>query len=300
MRFSVWLHNSPSWDDIVTTGRHAEALGYEGLWSADHFMPLTGDTGAPVHECWSLLAGLAAAVPRVRIGSMVTGNTYRNPALLAKTAATVDQISGGGRVVLGIGAGWQENEHVAYGYDFPSARDRLDRLDESCRILTGLLRHDRTTVEGTHCRVLDAPLSPKPVGMPLLVGGQGEKRTMRIAARYANEWNYWGTPESIGQKNAVLDSRCDEIDRDPRSLYRSTVALVFLSEDQTWLADKRANPIERPHIVGTAAEMVEHMHAYVASGVQEFILPDFSTTGLSRRMELLEQFMADVIVPFRS
>ncbi len=300
MRFSVWLHNSPSWDDIITTGRHAEALGYEGLWSADHFMPLTGDPALPVHECWSLLSALAASVPRVRIGSMVAGNTYRNPALLAKIAATVDQISGGGRVVLGVGAGWQENEHTAYGFDFASVKGRLDRFEEACEIWSGLLHQDRTTVHGQYCRVLDAPLSPRPAAMPLLVGGQGEKRTMRIAAKYADEWNCWGTPESIGQKNAVLDSRCEEIGRDPKSLSRSTVALVFLNEDQAWLANKRANPLERPHVVGTAAEMVEHMHAYVASGVEEFIIPDFSTAGLSRRLELLDQFMSDVIVPFRS
>jgi F420-dependent oxidoreductase-like protein len=300
MRFSVWLQNTPSWDDIVTTGRHAETLGFEGLWVADHFMPFAGDIGGPMHECWSLLAGLAAAVPRVRLGPMVSGNTYRNPALLAKIAATVDQIAGGGRVVLGVGAGWQENEHTAYGFDLGTVKSRLDRFEEACRIWKGLLHEPRTTVKGEHYTVLDAPLEPKPIGMPLLVGGQGEKRTMLIAAQYADEWNYWGTPEFMVQKRSVLDAHCNDLGRDPASLYRSAIALVFMSDDETWLAERRANPPERATIIGTPGELVEQMHAYAAAGIDEFIIPDFSTNGLPRRLAMLDQFMAEVVVPFRA
>jgi F420-dependent oxidoreductase-like protein len=308
MRFSVWLQSTQAWDDIVVAGQHVEKLGYEGLWAADHFMPygavdnatpFGGDKSGPMHECWSLLAGLAAAVPRVRLGSMVTGNTYRNPALLAKIAATVDQIAGGGRVVLGVGAGWQENEHLAYGFELGSPKSRLDRLEEACAIWKGLLIDERTTFHGKHYTVIDAPLEPKPTAMPLLVGGAGEQRTMRIAAKYADEWNYWGAPDYIKAKNAVLDSRCEEIHRDPASLARSAVALVFMSDDQTWLDRMRSTAPERAHLIGTPAELVEQMHAYVAAGIDEFVMPDFTFGPLARKLETLERFMTDVIGPFQ-
>jgi F420-dependent oxidoreductase-like protein len=299
MRFSVWLQNTQSWDDMLTAGRQAEKIGYEGLWVADHFMPFSGDIGGPMHECWSVLSALAASVPSVRIGPMVTGNTYRNPALLAKIAATVDHIGGGGRVVLGVGAGWQENEHTAYGFELGSVKSRLDRFEEACAIWKGLLSDERTTFQGEHYTVLDAPLEPKPAAMSLLVGGAGEQRTMRIAAKYADEWNYWGTPEFMTAKNAVLDSRCDEIHRDPASLYRSAVAMVFISHDQTWLDRMRANPPERAHIIGTPAELVDQMQAYVEAGIDEFVMPDFTFGPLARKLDTLNLFWNEVVVPFR-
>jgi F420-dependent oxidoreductase-like protein len=309
MRFSVWLQSTQAWDDILVAGRHAEQLGYEGLWVADHFMPygavdtatpFGGDKDGPMHECWSLLAGLAAAVPRVRLGSMVAGNTYRNPALLAKIAATVDHIAGGDRVVLGVGAGWQENEHTAYGFDLGSPKSRLDRLEEACAIWKGLLTDERTTFHGKRYTVLDAPLEPKPSAMPLLVGGAGEQRTMRIAAKYADEWNYWGAPEFMKAKNAVLDSRCEEIHRDPASLARSAVALVFMSDDQTWLDRMRSNAPERAHLIGTPAELVEQMHAYVAAGIDEFVMPDFTFGPIGPKLVSLELFMTEVVRPFHA
>ena len=178
-------------------------------------------------------------------------------------------------------------------------KNRLDRFEEACAIWKGLLTDERTTVYGEHYTVLDAPLEPKPVGMPLLVGGAGEIRTMRIAAKYADEWNYWGTPESMTAKNAVLDSRCEEIHRDPASLYRSAVAMVLMSDDPQWLSKHRANPPERAHLIGTPMDLVEQMHAYVAAGIDEFVMPDFTFGPLPRKLETLERFMTDVIVPFQ-
>lgn len=300
MRFSVWLENTQPWEAIIAGGVHAEQLGYEGLWVADHFMPFAGDIDGPMHECWTVLSALAARVPRVRIGPMVTGNTYRNPSLLAKVAATVDHIGGGGRVVLGVGAGWQENEHTAYGFELGTVKDRLDRFEEACAIWKSFLTNERTTFRGNHYTVLDAPLSPPLRGVPLLVGGKGEQRTMRIAAKYADEWNYWGTPEWMLEKKAILDSRCEEIGRDPGSLYRSAVAMVFVSHDQTWLDRMRANPPERAHIIGTPAELVDKMHEYVAAGIDEFIVPDFTFGKLPRKLATLELFWNEVVLPFRS
>jgi len=192
MQFGFWPNASQAWPDILDGAAHAEQTGWDSVWIADHFLPFTEDTSGPVHECWALLAGLAVAVPRVRLGSLVVGNTYRHPAVLAKQAASVDHLSGG-RLVLGLGAGWQENEHVAYGIEYSTVQGRLDRLEEACAVITSLLRQDRSTSAGTHYQLQDAPLAPKPVGsLPLLIGGGGEQRTLRIAAQYADEWNTWG------------------------------------------------------------------------------------------------------------
>jgi F420-dependent oxidoreductase-like protein len=240
MRFSYWANASQPWADLLDAARHVEATGWDGIWYADHFMPAGGDTTVPTSECWTTLGALAAAVPRLRIGPLVTGNTYRHPAVLAKMAATVDDVSGG-RLVLGLGAGWQENEHLAYGLDYSTVKGRLDRLEEACEILTALFAADHTTFEGAEYRLVDAPLSPKPVQdpLPLLIGGGGERRTLRIAARFAHEWNVWGTPALLAAKIGVLGERCDEIGRDPAEIAHSTQALLFLSDDETWLA-KRA------------------------------------------------------------
>jgi F420-dependent oxidoreductase-like protein len=259
-----------------------------------------GDDLAPYLECWSVLAGLAATVPRVRIGPLVTGNTYRHPAVLAKVATTVDQMSGG-RVVLGLGAGWQENEHEAYGLDFGTVKSRLDRLEEACQVIGGLLANERTDLAGVHYTLKNAPLAPKPVNgaMPILIGGGGEQRTMRIAARYADEWNIWGTPERLTEKAAVLDQRCEEIGRDPSTISRSAVALLFMSDDQDWLAKFRDAELPRPTIVGAPDEVVDIVAAYRDAGVEELIIPDFNLTDPSLRHDVLERFAAEVASNFR-
>lgn len=295
MRFSFWPGASQPWSEILGATQHAERVGFEGVWVADHFMPFVGDVGGPVNECWTVLAGLAAAVPRLRIGSIVAGNTYRNPAVLAKQAVTVDQISGG-RCVLGIGAGWQENEHVAYGIEYSTVKGRLDRLDEACAIITSLLRNARTTFEGAHYRVLDAPLEPKPVNprMPLLVGGGGEQRTLKIAARWADEWNVWGDPALLAHKGAVLEGHCEAIGRDPAEIRRSAIALVFLGTDQDWLAKMRERDHGRPTIIGTPAEVVEIVNGYAAVGVGELLVPDFTMPDPARKREILSMWMEEV------
>lgn len=301
MRFSYWARSEQPWHEVLDAASHAEATGWDGVWVADHFMPGFGDDTAPYLECWSLLAGLAAAVPRVRLGSLVTGNTYRNPALLAKIATTVDQISSG-RVVLGLGAGWQENEHRAYGFDYGTTRSRLDRLDEACEVIRGLLTNERTTVEGQHYTVVDAPLAPKPDRgrLPLLIGGGGERRTLRIAARYADEWNIWGTPDDLAHKGRVLDERCGEIGRDPDEIERSAVALLYLSDDEDFLAKHRGRDVGRPVIVGTPAEVTEIVGGYRDAGVDELIIPDFNLRDLGRRKAVLDQFIEEVAPTFRS
>jgi F420-dependent oxidoreductase-like protein len=301
MRFSYWIPNTSSWADTLEQARHAEAIGYDGLWYADHFMPNAAEPAeGPSHEAFTVLAGLAVAVPRVRIGPLVAGNTYRNPAVLAKIAASIDQMSGG-RLVLGLGAGWQENEHRAYGIEFNSFGWRFDRLEEACEIVTSLFTNARTSFSGKHYTMVDAPLDPKPQQspVPLLIGGGGERRTLRIAARYAQEWNVWGTPELLAQKGEVLDRHCESLGRDPATIRRSAQALLFLSEEPSVLDRVRSMKIERPTIIGTAAEVQEIVGRYREAGVDELIVPGFTFRSAAEREDVLGRFQAEVAAPFR-
>ncbi len=298
MRFSFWPGPANAWADTLALCRHAEASGWDGVWYADHFMPNAEDVSGPTNECFTTLAGLAAAVPRVRIGSLVAGNTYRHPAVLAKMAAGIDNISGG-RMVLGLGAGWQENEHAAYGIPFHTVGGRLRRLEEACQVVRGLFDHARLSFEGRYYRLDGAPLAPKPIQqpLPLLVGGGGEQMTLRIAARYANEWNVWGTPQLLRQKMAVLDRHCEEAGRDPRDIQRSAVALLVLTNDQAVIERTRATG--RPVIAGSVAEVQDTLGEYAEAGVNEVIIPDFNLGSGARRIEHLDQFIHEAAVPFR-
>lgn len=300
MEFSVWPGLQQPWGDIVDVARHAELTGWDRVYVADHFMPNSDDVSGPMLECWGVVAALAAAVPRIGIGTLVCGNTYRHPAVLANQAATADVVSGG-RVVLGLGAGWQVNEHEAYGIELWSLKERMDRFEEACAVIRSLRDEERTTFAGEHYRLTDAPLEPKPVGpLPLLIGGGGEQRTLRIAARYAEEWNVWSDPERFAQKSAVLDQRCDEVGRDPSTIRRSTQALLFLSDDQEFLARMRGHDIGRPAIVGDSAEVTDIVGRFRDAGVDELIVPDFTLRTGEQRREVLEKFKDEVAVHFSS
>ncbi len=295
MKFSVWPSMNDPWAETLAIARHAEATGWDGIYYADHFMPNAADTSAPVGECWTTLAALAAAVPRVRIGPLVTGNTYRHPAVLAKMAATVDIISGG-RLVLGLGAGWQENEHRAYGIEFSTLGGRMNRLEEACHVITSLFNNPRTTFTGRYYQLQDAPLEPKPVQqpLPLLIGGGGEQRTLRIAARYASEWNVWGTPELLAHKGRILDRYCEELGRDPRSIRRSAQALLVMSDDPAVLERVRASG--RPVLGGSPADLRAAVEQYAAAGVNELIIPGFNLgRTLEEKLATLDRFNEQVI-----
>jgi F420-dependent oxidoreductase-like protein len=301
MRFSFWPNAAQTWPDILASALHAEQTGWDGVWVADHFLPSIGPDDGPTHECWALLAALAVSVPRVRIGSLVTGNTYRHPAILANQAASVDLISGG-RLVLGLGAGWQENEHVAYGIPLPSPRPRLDMLEEACVIVKGLTTQPRTDFDGEYFELENAPLEPKPMQrpLPLLVGGGGEKRTMRIAARYADEWNVWGSAELLAHKGTVLEKHCEDLGRDPKEIRRSCQALLFMSDDDDFLTRMREADIPRPTVIGTPAEVTEMLGAYKEAGVDEFIVPDFTLPPVGeKRWELMDRFIDEAAASLR-
>ena len=292
------------WADVLDIVGHCEAAGWDGVYYADHFMPNDPEGDQPLDgptlECWSVLAGLAVATERVRLGSLVCGNTYRHPAVLANIAAGVDHVSNG-RVVLGLGAGWQVNEHKAYGIELYDTKTRLDRFEEACAVVRSLFDNERTTFDGAHYRLIDAPCDPKPVQahLPLLVGGGGEKRTLRIVAQYADEWNVWGTAEVVAQKSAVLARHCEDVGRDPSTIVRSTQALLFLSEDKTWLDRKREQDPGRAAIIGTPDEVVEIVAGYRDVGVDELIVPDWTMGPVSRAKDTYDLFIARVASALR-
>ena len=296
MRFSIWLATEQPAEELVETAAHAERTGWDGVYVADHFMPDGERSSTPRLEAWTTISAVAAVVPRVRIGVLVSGNTYRHPAVLANMSATVDRLSGG-RHVLGLGAGWQVNEHEAYGIDLPPAAERLERLDEACEVIRLLHTEPRSNFEGRHYRLVDAPCEPKPVQspLPLLVGVSGERLGLRVAAKWADEWNCWGLPEEIAAKSAVLDRHCEAIGRDPASIRRSAQALVLMSEDAGQLAEWRATDAPVARMIGTPSELAEVIAAYAAAGVDEFVVSDrtLGAAGTERRAAM-DRFIADV------
>lgn len=297
MRFSIWPSPASPWSETLATVQHAEATGWDGAWYADHFMPNAADNSGPTSECWTTLAALAVAVPRIRIGPLVTGNTYRHPAVLAKMAANVQEISGG-RLVLGLGAGWQENEHAAYGIEFSTIGGRLGRLEEACAAIKGLLESERTNLAGRHYTLTDAPLAPKPPApIPLLIGGGGEKRTLRIAAKYADEWNVWGTPALLRQKQEVLDQHCESLGRDPKAIQRSCQAMLTITDDEELV--KRISAGGRPVIAGNVARVREIIAEYRDAGLDEIIIPDWNLGPRERRFATMDQFIKEVAPAFR-
>ena len=219
----------------------ADQAGFDHLWIMDHFMPLVRSaTGwyqfAPtdsVFEAWTTLAAMAEVTKRIRIGINVTGNLYRYPAVLAKTAATVDHFSGG-RLEFGIGASWAEFEFTSLGIPFPAARERMDRLEEACAVLKLLWTSGVADYEGRHYQLRGAISEPKPVQRPhppIWIGGSGEKRLLRIAAQHADVWNIvGGAPDEAARLSNVLDAHCDEVGRDPGEIRRS-IGVPFRPDD---------------------------------------------------------------------
>lgn len=302
MRFVIWIGTEQAWPEVVTTATHAERIGFDGIYLADHFMPADDPAPAkPRLEAWTAIAGLATLTDRCRLGVLVSGNTYRHPAILANMAATTDLISGG-RLVLGLGAGWQVNEHEAYGIPLFEVPERLARLDEACTVVRTLLDNERSDFEGRYYELKDAPCEPKPAQahLPLVLGVAGEKVGLRIAARHADVWNAWGLPDLIARKTKVLEAHCDAEGRDPGDIERSTQVVVRLSDDPARLAAWRAEPLLAPHAIGTAGELRELLGAYDEIGVDEFVLSDRSLGDDSvERRETMERFLEEVAAPFR-
>lgn len=224
IRFGIWTSQSKPWRETLGEWQEIERLGFDCAGIVDHFMPTAGDEDGWFHEGWTMLAALAALIPRVRLSILVTGNTYRNPVLLAKEAVTVDHISGG-RLDLGIGAGWFVREHEAYGWELGSAGSRVDRLDEALDIIHSLLTNRRTTYEGRYYTVEDAPFQPKPIQerMPIMIGAQ-RPRMLGLVAKHADIWNVNDGPSKMATYGKTLIEACNRIGRDPGEIRWSAFA----------------------------------------------------------------------------
>jgi F420-dependent oxidoreductase-like protein len=220
----------------------ADQSGFDHLWNFDHFAAIMTDPEIDVFEGWTLLGAMAEATSRVRIGCMVTGNTYRHPAVLAKMAVTVDHLSGG-RLELGIGAAWAENEHEMLGIEFGTAGRRVEWLDEACQMMKQLFQQERTTFEGTHYTLRDAISNPKPVQKPhppFWIGGRGERKTLRVIAQHADVWNApGGEPDEVARLAGVLDRHCADVGRDPAEIRRS-VQVRYTGDDDALLRSAAA------------------------------------------------------------
>lgn len=232
LRFGLFLGQvGKDWGQVLESFQLAEELGFDHAWLVDHFVDTDGDLEKPCLEAWTLLAAVAARTSRIRIGTLVSGNTYRNPALLLKQAVTVDRISGG-RLMLGVGSGWHEPEHRMYGFAFPPAAERVDRLEEALELMALLQGQERTTYEGSYYRLADAPFEPKPAQgrIPLVIGAH-RPRMLRLAARHADMWDTFptipksataGMRDEIADRVRAFDQLCREEGRDPAEVRRST------------------------------------------------------------------------------
>jgi F420-dependent oxidoreductase-like protein len=259
-----------SYDDLLRVARTAEDAGYDAFFRSDHFLAMGDLSGEPgPTDSWVTLAGLARDTRRIRLGTLVTSATFRLPGPLAVAVAQVDQMSGG-RVELGLGTGWFEQEHTAYGIPFPALGERFDRFTEQLEIITGLWRTlpgDRFSFSGVHYRIEDSPALPKPVQQPhppVIVGGKGPRRTPQLAARFATEVNVaFASMDEVAEQFARVDAACRAIDRDPGELRRSVALIACVGRDDAEVT-KRAltlgqevDELRAKGITGTPAEVVD-------------------------------------------
>ena len=271
-----------AYETMARVAQEAEASGYASIWLYDHFHTVPIPTPEVTFECWTSTAALARDTKRVRLGQMVTCNSYRNPALLAKIASTVDALSHG-RLDFGIGAGWYEHEYVAYGYAYPGTRERLERLREAVQIILAMWTQEEASFEGKYYQVKGAINQPKGVQkphIPLLIGGGGEKVTLRLVAQYADGCNIGGDIPTIKHKLAVLKQHCEELGRDYNSIKRTTLIdnCVIAQTEAEALAkltpQQRANlqELRQKWLIGTPEQIRERLAAYEEVGIQELIV----------------------------
>ena len=236
LRIGIFLPPD-TWEASLRAWQLVEELGFDCAGVTDHFMPTSGEGEAldrPFPEAWTVLAALAARTSRMQVAVLVSGNTYRHPVLLAKQAVTLDHITGG-RVELGIGAGWYEAEHRKFGWDFPTAGERVDMLDEALQVIRSLLTQRRTTFHGEHYRLDDAPFQPKPVQerLPIMIGGQ-KRRMMGLVARHADIWSIDNGPDEMRESGDMLEAACAEFGRDPAEIRRSAFVVARRAGREPW------------------------------------------------------------------
>jgi alkanesulfonate monooxygenase SsuD/methylene tetrahydromethanopterin reductase-like flavin-dependent oxidoreductase (luciferase family) len=304
MRFSIFPSVTQPWSEVQAVVRHAEATGWDGAYIADHFVGEGGPRAGSKPEVpgylesTAALAALAVTTERIRLGAMVFGITYRHPAVLANWAAACDILSGG-RTVLGVGAGWQQNEHDQMGIRLGPPGERIDRFVEALVVLRRLLTEDTVTFAGEHYALRAARCDPKPAQarLPILVGGTGN-RMLGVVARHADEWNTWSSPASMAERAAVLDRRCEAIGRDPATVVRSTQALFAVIEDDAE-ADRFVERFApQPAVAGSPARLAAAFAAWRDAGVDEIVVPDWPLGTGTQRTDAMDALL-EVAAGFR-
>jgi F420-dependent oxidoreductase-like protein len=263
----------------------AEESGFDSIWVMDHFfqIPTVGQKDEPMFEAYTLLGALAARTARARLGAMVSGVTYRNPALLAKQVTALDVLSGG-RAVLGIGAAWFDDEHEGLGFTFPPLSERFERLEEALQICRAMFDEEAASFEGTHYRIHEAVNRPRPVqpgGPPILVGGGGERRTLRLVATYADACNIFGDARTVAHKLSVLDRHCEDVGRDPKSITKTRLGTLLLADSESEvdellgaLARRRSrspDQVRSEVTAGTPAQVLEQVSELFAAGLDGLV-----------------------------
>lgn len=288
VRFGIQTsQQNVEWSSMLDLWKKAESWGYDSLWNFDHFYPIFVDPNGPCLEGWTTLAALGQATSRVRIGHLVNGNTYRNPCVLAKMATTLDHVTNG-RLNLGIGAGWFELEHRAFGIDFKTVRGRLEALDEACRILKGMFTGEPFSLKGRHYTVDNARGLPLPVQKPhppIMIGGSGEKILLRIVAEHADMWNTSGDAERLAHLVDVIRRHGDAVGRDTAQIEKTVMMPMCYgggSEREKFMTQliagmQQCTPDEarRRIMMGSKDECLETVARYGKAGVTHFIFMAF-------------------------
>jgi alkanesulfonate monooxygenase SsuD/methylene tetrahydromethanopterin reductase-like flavin-dependent oxidoreductase (luciferase family) len=305
VRFGVTLPQiKRSWQETREAAIEFDDLGYDSLWVCDHVYGVPMPE-LPILEAWSLLAAVAGVTRRAKLGTLVTPPFFRNPAILAKQIASIDQIAGGGRVIAGLGAGWFQPEFTGTGSPFPSTRERLRALEEMVQIMKGLWSQPRFSFEGRHFHVKDAICEPKPAQVPeVLIGGGGERVLMGIAARHADTWNNMAVFQAqLAQKVAALRRRCDELKRDFDALTLSQQCVVVIAEDEKAAREALAKAgkvygghmgaaLEQHGIWGDPAGVIEGIERHRAQGVSAFVIEFFG-----RDTRVPARLFAEKVIP---
>ena len=307
LRFGVQLQpQRTTWSDFVGAVRAVEALGFDTLWNFDHLLPFSGAPDGPCFETWTTLAAMATQTSRIRIGALVNGVIYRDPATLAKSATMVDIMSNG-RLEFTLGAAWAEREFRAYGLPFPPLAERLARLDEALAIVRALWTQPRTTYAGRYYAVHDAPLEPKPVQQPhppIMVGGSG-RRTLQVAAKHADAWNGMGSPQYCAGRIALLRAYCAALGRDASTIELSVHPQLAIGRSHDD-AEANARAIAQSHgqnldeerdkwLLGTPAEIRAQVQRYIDVGITHWIM----AMGAPFDLDALQLFAAEVMAAFR-
>ena len=285
LRFGICTDQNIQYDTLAERWRMFEDLGFDSVWDCDHFNQPSNPTG-PYFEGWTLLAALAAQTTRIRIGILVSSNTFRHPALLAQQAATVDHISKG-RLELGLGAGWFVAEHERFGLEFPEPSERVDRFREAVEIVDSLLRNEQTTYSGRHYQLQNAYVRPGPIQTPRppLIIGAHRSRMLRICAEYADGWNSFGSIDEIARRGETLDGHCADIGRDPAAIRRSFYGWASKMVEQG-LPDPWASPDAFEDVIGRYREV----------GINEFIMDQ----PRPEQQSVLEHVASETIPRLRS